>query len=332
MPPRDRKRSAGRLPHPDAFPPIFPPTHTGALPMNDHRSYALSIFTLPILMLALVLSATAANAQIASLTGGGVPDRNINAQAAGVRSVPAEQQNAAADFTTKYGSQTVIRWDDFSGALDTVMDFKTSSSATDPASAALAFIRSNAALFGVSDTSTLKLSKSETAAGGYVVRYEQYFQGARVQGGGIGVVLTKSKQVVAAFGPYYAVSGVSTSAAVPAADAVIRAQADLAPFAVPLSGTATDLMAPLTQKFEGMLGHFKSPSPELTIFPTADGYRLAWDFFLYSRNPFGVYRYSVDAQSGEILSRESQVRAQATGNLVPATGDIFPTHPGIDKN
>jgi hypothetical protein len=242
------------------------------------------------------------------------------------------QQNAAANFAAKYGSQTLVRWDEFSGSVDTVMDFRTSSYSTDPASAALSFIRSNAALFGVADTSTLKLARSESAAGGYLVRYDQYYQGVRVQGGGIGVVLNKNKQVIAAFGPYYAVSGLSVTPGLPASDAIARAQSDLAPFALTLTASVTDLMAPMLQKLEGMLGVFKTPSPQLTVFPTSDGYRLTWDFFLYSRNPFGVYRYSVDAQTGEILSRENQVRAQATGNVVPATGDIYPTHPGIDKN
>jgi Zn-dependent metalloprotease len=288
-------------------------------------------FSLPVAFV-LLLCLSTANAQVASLKGDGVPNVNVNDQASAARMISAEQQNAAANFAAKYGGQTLVRWDEFSGSVDTVMDFRTSSYSTDPASAALSFIRSNAALFGVADTSTLKLARSESGAGGYLVRYDQYYQGVRVQGGGIGVVLNKNKQVIAAFGPYYAVSGLSVTPGLPASDAIARAQSDLAPFALTLTASVTDLMAPMLQKLEGMLGVFKTPSPQLTVFPTSDGYRLTWDFFLYSRNPFGVYRYSVDAQTGEILSRENQVRAQATGNVVPATGDIYPTHPGIDKN
>ncbi|MDQ3799677.1 MAG: M36 family metallopeptidase, partial [Acidobacteriota bacterium] len=64
--------------------------------------------------------------------------------------------------------------------------------------------------------------------------------------------------------------------------------------------------------------------PRLNIFPTGDGYRLAWDCITFSRNPFGVFLTQVDAQTGEILSRENQVRAQ-----LPYTADIYPSTPGI---
>ena len=287
----------------------------------------------PILVLAAFLVlACSAWAQVfpPSATGSSNFDLSITDQAVSPRSPSALQQQAAANFRTQYGAQAVLRWDDFSGSVSSLWDFRSPSYSGDPAAAALAFVSANKELFGISDTSTLKLGKAQPAMGGWLVRFDQTYRDIPVQGGGIGVALNKSRQVIAAFGPYFQVGAVATSPVLSADEAVSRAQFDLGAFAVTSTG-GDQYVSPALQRLESALGPFTRPSPQLAIFPTGDGARLAWNFYLYSRNPFGVFRYNVDAVSGAILSRENMVRAQATSNLVGATGDIFPKSPTVTK-
>lgn len=295
--------------------------------MKD-RGTTISVRALPCLLLVLMLSIPGW-AQLPNLNGTMVPDINVNDQSISIRQPTASQQAAAADFFKTYGAQALVRFDAFSGSVDTLLDFQTASLGGDAASAALQFVSDHRELFGVTDLSTLKASKVQPALGGYLVRLDQYYQDVPVSGGGMGLVLTGDREVIAAFGPYFAISGVSTSPVLTTADAVARARAELSGFTVPLSQEASDLLAPSLQLIENSLGPFREPSPQLTVFPMADGYRLAWDFYLYSSNPFGVFRYTVDAETGQTLSRQNQVRAQATGNLVPATADVYPQHPAI---
>ncbi len=283
------------------------------------------------LLLFLSITGTSSlQAQVAN--SGAVPNFHVQDTATSTRVLSAEQQQALATFRNGYGPQAVVRVDDFAGSVDAAWDFKTNAYSGTPAAAALAFISDQRALFGISDPNTLQLRKAQPALRGYLVRYDQVVGGVKVQGGGIGVAMNASKQVIAAFGPYYPAVAVSTTPSLAADDAVLRAKADLALLVVPVSSAVEEDLEAAFQSLEGKLGPFRQPSPELSILPTADGFRLAWDFYLYSRNPFGVYRYSVDAHNGEVLSRQNQVRFQISGNLVPATADIFPTHPGIDKN
>ncbi|MGH9509652.1 MAG: M36 family metallopeptidase, partial [Terriglobales bacterium] len=270
------------------------------------------------------------HAQVASASS--APNFHIQDTSTAVRVLSAEQQQGLANFQNGYGRQAVVRLDDFAGSVDAAWDFKTAPYSGDPAAAALAFISDQRALFGISDLGTLQLRKAQPALSGYLVRYDQVVGGVKVQGGGIGVAMNASQQVIAAFGPYYPAVAVSTTPSLVANDAVSRAQQDLAQFAVAVPPVAAEKVEVAFQALENSLGPFRQPKPELTILPTGDGSRLAWDFYFYSRNPFGVFRYSVDAHSGEVLSRQNQVRFQSSGNLVPATADIFPTHPAIDKN
>src|SRR6185436_8867911 len=62
------------------------------------------------------------------------------------------------------------------------------------------------------------------------------------------------------------------------------------------------------------------------VFPSADGYKMAWNVITFSRNPFGLFVTQVDASSGKILARENKVLSQ-TPNPLPYTADIFPNHP-----
>src|SRR3712207_2774948 len=71
-----------------------------------------------------------------------------------------------------------------------------------------------------------------------------------------------------------------------------------------------------------------TPAPHLNVFPTTAGPRLAWKFYVFSRNPFGFFKYFVDAQSGEILYREDTVRYQSVSEF---KADVYPTYPCVTK-
>ncbi len=74
-----------------------------------------------------------------------------------------------------------------------------------------------------------------------------------------------------------------------------------------------DLQPAELDKLAGQLGRMATPVPQLNLFPTPDGARLAWKFYVFSRNPFGFFKYHVDAATGEVLYREDTVRYQAEG-------------------
>src|SRR6185503_16840509 len=48
--------------------------------------------------------------------------------------------------------------------------------------------------------------------------------------------------------------------------------------------------------------------PRLNVFPTAGGYKLAWNVLTFSRNPFGVFVTQIDSANGQVLAREDLVR------------------------
>ncbi len=62
-------------------------------------------------------------------------------------------------------------------------------------------------------------------------------------------------------------------------------------------------------------------------FPTAGGYKLAWNVIGFSQNPFGLFVTQVDASNGQILARENKVLSQQAP--LPYTADIYPNHPEI---
>ena len=82
-----------------------------------------------------------------------------------VRRLPAAAQLQALNaLKTNIGDQRITaRWDRATGSVDTIYDFASSPSSLDPETAARAFLASNAALFGISDMSSLRLKRNVEA-------------------------------------------------------------------------------------------------------------------------------------------------------------------------
>lgn len=276
-----------------------------------------------------------------------LPDYDLNATRAlgGLRTATASQLQALNALKTATGATAMTaRWNDFGGSVDVVYDFVSPAYAGTPEQAARAFVAQNAALFGVSDASaaSLKLTSAKAALGGHLLRFQQVYNGVMVDGGGIGIVLNARNQAIMASGPFFRDVAVNTTPTLSAAQAVTAAAASLGQFTVPLPVDVTNLqelgLAVVNQQVQPEVD--KIP-PTLWVYPTADGYRLAWKVANYSNNPFGLFEIAVDAHTGEVLARRDHVASIDVGGVTvgPAatlpgqeTADIFPNSPLIDDN
>ena len=303
------------------------------------RAGLLSIITVITLALSLVCSAfnfpatkTSAAASAADkldLNKTAVPDFNVNLGKYALKPPSAAQLNALAALKQGLGDANVTaRWDKTSGSVDTIMDFASAPSTLEPEAAALAFIQQNAALFGIADISTLRLKSNTAALGGHLLYFEQTYNGIPVTGSGVGVMMDGERRVKMVSGPYQKGLSLDAGPSLDGAAAVAAAQADLAKYAVAWAPGVAEKLNPALDVLAGQLGPMATPAPHLNVFPTTDGPRLAWKFYVFSRNPFGFFKYFVDAQSGEILYREDTVRYQAEEAL-PLKADVYPTYPCV---
>jgi hypothetical protein len=250
-------------------------------------------------------------------------DTNLTAQV--TRAASAVQQQAVNNFKASYGSGTTVRWNNFAGSPDVIMGFHTEPSSDTPENVARGFITANAGLFGVAD-SALVLDDMKQGMGGYMLRFKQKAGDLDVNGGGIGILMNDQKQIRMVMGSTFPDVNAPSSAAVTAAAAAARVVNSLAPYANTSLAGQQHLLNPGLDAIAAEVAPVLR-EPRLNIFPTADGYRLSWDVITFSRNPFGVFKSQVDAQSGEILRREDMYRHQQ--NPLPYTADIYPSTPGI---
>ena len=272
-----------------------------------------------------------------------LPDYDLNAARAlpGLRVASAVQLQALDSLKASTGAANLsARWNDFGGSPDVIYDFVSPAYAGTPEQAARAFIQQHAALFGVADAGagSLRLTKAVNALGGRLLRFQQVYNGVMVDMGGIGIVLNGQNRVIMASGPFFRDVAVNTTPVLSAAQALAAAETSIGQFHVALPVDITNLQEPglevLNQQVEPEVA--KVP-PTLWVYPTADGYRLAWKVAKYSTNPFGLFEVAVDAHTGEILARKDHVAYQSLPTL-PATlpgqetADIFPNSPLIDDN
>jgi hypothetical protein len=256
-----------------------------------------------------------------------VPNVDVNSLAAATRQPTSAQVAALDGFKGSYGEQAIVRWNPFAGSPDVMMGFHTAPSSDTPENTARAFVAANSNLFGVS-AAQLRLVDEKQAFGGYLLRFQQAVGDVEVAGGGLGFLMNSEKQIRMVMGSTFRdADAVQTSTtALTGALASQTVQADLARYAVNWPSGAEQIMAPaldrLTQEVAPVLRE-----PRLNIYPTADGYRVAWNVITFSRNPFGMFITQVDASNGQILARENLVRYQ--NETLPYTADIFPSTPKL---
>lgn len=220
------------------------------------------------------------------------------------------------------------RWNDFGGSPDVMYDFASHPYSGTPEEAARAFVMQNAGIFGVTELNNFRVFSSRNALGGHLVRFQQTFNGVAVENGGIGIVMNANKQVIMASGPFFRDVAVNTQPSLSAAQASTAAANDLNQFYVELPAAATNLLQKGLSIFSQQLAAVENIPPTLSVYPTADGYRLAWKIARFSTNPFGLYMVTVDANTGEILGRKDFLAFQTTPGA--ETADIYPKYPQID--
>lgn len=261
------------------------------------------------------------------------PDFDLNeARALPNARLATGEQLAALDGLKQAANapNATARWNDFGGSPDVIYDFASQPFSGTPEEAGRAFLSQNAALFGIADVSNLRVFSERQAGGGYLVRFQQTFNGIPVQNGGIGLVMNANKQVVMASGPHFRNVSVNTNPSLTAEQAVAAANADLAQFAVNMPAQVNDLLQPAFEHLGQQVSAINNVQPKLAIYPTADGFRLVWKVAKFSTNPFGLYSVSIDAHTGETVSRTDYVNFQTAPGS--ETADIFPKYPQIDDN
>jgi hypothetical protein len=255
-----------------------------------------------------------------------VPNVDVNATATAARQATQAQLAALNQFKSNYGSQATIRWNPFAGSPDVIMGFHTSASSDTPENVARSFVAANSTLFGV-DPSALVLVDQKEALGGYMVKFKQQAGSVDVVNGGLGFVMSANKEIRMVYGPTFRAPNVATVPSLTAASATAGAQADIARYAVSQSASTQQTIKPAFDALEKEIVPVLR-APRLNLFPTANGYKLAWNVITWSRNPFGLFVTQVDASDGKVLYRENKVRAQNPDPL-PYTADIYPNHPVV---
>ena len=258
-----------------------------------------------------------------------VPNHDINLTQFVPRLPTAAQLQALASLTTQLGDQNITaRWDRATGSVDTIYDFASAPSTLEPEAAARDFIATNSSLFGITDMSTLRLKRDVEAFGGNLLYFEQTYGGLPVANGGVGVLMDGRRRIKMISGPYHSNLSFSVNPSLDAAAAVAAAQADLERYRRPWVNGVAEVLNPALDLLASQLGVLAMPHPQLNIFPTPGGARLAYSFLLFSRNPFGFFRYQVDALTGQVLCRNDQVRYQQP---LPLTADVYPNYPAITQ-
>lgn len=261
------------------------------------------------------------------------PDFDLNATRglAGVRTATGTQLSALNNLKTAANAPNMTsRWNAFGGSPDVIYDFASQPYSGTPQDAARAFVNDNASLFGVTDMNNFRLFSQRDALGGHLVRFQQTFNGVPVSDGGIGIVMNAQNQVVMASGPFFRDVAVNTQPSITAEQAKVAAATDLARFYVQLPAAANDLLQNGLSIISQQVAVIDSIPATLSVYPTADGYRLAWKVAKYSTNPFGVYMVTVDAHNGQILGRKDFVSFQTVPGA--ETGDVYPKYPQIDAS
>lgn len=258
-------------------------------------------------------------------------DLNASLHLPNVRQATSAQLAALDNLKTSINSPNMTtRWNDFGGSPDVMYDFASQPYSGTPEEAARAFVMQNAGIFGVTELNNFRVFSSRNALGGHLVRFQQTFNGVAVENGGIGIVMNANKQVIMASGPFFRDVAVSTQPSLSAEQARTAADNDLNKFYVGLPAAATNLLNNGLSIISHQLAAVANIPPTLSIYPTADGYRLAWKVAKFSTNPFGLYMVTVDANTGEILGRKDFLAFQTTPGA--ETADIYPKYPQIDAN
>ena len=257
-------------------------------------------------------------------------DLNAASNLAAARLATGEQLAAVQSLKTATGAANMqVRWNDFGGSPDAMYDFASQPFAGTPEEAGRAFLTQNAAAFGISDIANLRVFSQREALGGYLIRFQQTFNGIPVKDGGVGLVMNANKQIVMASGPFFRNVTVNTQPTLSADQAKAAANADVNRYSVVIPSHISNLLQTGLNNLTQQAAAADSIQPALGIYPTADGYKLVWKVAKFSTNPFGLYMVTIDAHTGQTIARKDFVNFQATPGA--ETADVYPKYPTITQ-
>src|SRR5215213_5808693 len=240
-------------------------------------------------------------------------DLNASLHLPNVRQATTAQLSALNNLKASVNSPDMTtRWNDFGGSPDVIYDFASQPYSGTPEEAARAFVMQNAGIFGVTELNNFRVFSSRDALNGHLVRFQQTFNGVAVENGGIGIVMNANKQVIMASGPFFRDVSVNTQPSLSAEQAKTAANNDLNQFHFEIPAAATNLLNNGLSILSQQMAAVENIHPTLSIYPTANGYHLAWKVAKFSTNPFGLYMVTVDANTGEILGRKDFLAFQTT--------------------
>ncbi len=223
--------------------------------------------------------------------------------------------------------------DPLTGTVNSLYGIAVATQGSTAEQAALNFIANNSGLFEGLDVAHLTVNQHKTreAFGGHLIRFDQTVNGIQVLNSGLGLVLDEAMRVRAVMGPYQKDLSINTQPGLTSSAAISAAADDLARYARNLPQQALDQLRPAYDLIAEKLGVFSQPIPELVVAQTPTGHALSWQFYYYSKNPFGVFKYVVDANTGEIYHREDHVRTAEESEPTEQYADYFPTFPPITE-
>jgi Fungalysin metallopeptidase (M36) len=294
-----------------------------------HRRSRIMVLSIIPFMAALLISAPFTSQGAGSFDfnpyRAAVPKVDVNLLTAGLRNATPSQLAALDGFKSTYGSQATVRWNPFAGSPDVMTGFHTAPSSNTPENVARGFVAANQTLFGV-DAASLVLVDQKEALGGYLLRFQQKVGSVEVLNGGLGFVMNADKQIRMVMGSTFRDVNAANAPVVAATAAAASAQGSLARYAISRPANVEQYITPAMDALQEQIAPALR-APMLNVFPTADGYRLAWNCITFSRNPFGMFITQVDAVNGSILYRENLVKYQQ--DPLPYTADIYPNHPTL---
>jgi hypothetical protein len=199
--------------------------------------------------------------------------------------------------------------------------FLTGASVLPATSIALEYIRANRAVFQV-DLSTLQLAREYVSVDGtHHLWWRQMVNGIPVFGNGLKANVSAEGRLINVFGsPLAVLSGTEAAPLLTADEALAETRRDVgAPVVALASQQHGD--ARRTTDFE------TGERAALSVIATPKGNRLAWDLLVEPSNT-EMYRHVVDAQTGEILFRQSLVNSHSPDT---SSALAFRNYPGAAR-
>ena len=219
---------------------------------------------------------------------------------------PASAVRRFTSFNQRHGGGWKIRFDGRTGVASALVEGSAPAPLGPPAPAAQSFLNENFDLLGI-DPRTLEVERQNEVDGHKHVLFRQTYRGLPVEFARVKVHFSGRGDVLGVNSDYQPGLDLSVMPSVPeqaAADVVLRER-----------------------------GLPVLPDGRLVVYPAAQGARLAWKFTV--RGKQALWRYYIDAQTGELLFRFNDLRFQTppvcltSGTIMGMVYDVDPsTSPG----